>query len=740
MPVSPTIAAPSSENVAVATRLQSAGLERSFEIALYLMVLTGFAALASTGALDIPTLFLVSGALLFRSYLVVRRRQLLIPDGWTNILTFVYLGFYLTDYLLLSGLFLNATVHLVLFVTLVRLYSAKRDRDYYFLAVLSFLMILAAAVLTVDSMFLVVFAVFLLAAVTTIILMEMRQASSKAFLRPHGSTGDADQKNDRRMAFSVAVASPVIVVLTLLGAAAIFFVLPRVSANYLSAYAIRNQLATGFSDHVELGQIGQIQQSRAVAMHVQIDGDKSGGFNLLLRGVALSLFDGKGWTNPGTQLMVPRAPDGRFALGWFQGRIGARTDAVHSIRYTVLMEPVGSNIFFLALTPQSLQGSYRRIALDSGGAVSNLDSDHPVGRYEAWSNIAQPGPDDLRTASGPYPPGILLNYLQLPALDPRIPRLAAQIAGSSKSNFDRAAAIQSFLLTHYGYTLQLSRTPPSDPLAEFLFTRKQGHCEYFASSMAIMLRTLGIPSRVVNGFRMQEFNDLTSQYVVRDSDAHSWVEAYFQGYGWVSFDPTPADPAMARNGWNRMLLLVDAMQSFWREWVVNYDVSHQVALSEGAVRSSRHWFFHMRNQQARRYERLLAALRRVHSYLTGLSVRQGLSVALGVLLIGLVLNIGRIRLALRRQGLASHPERSPRAAAEIWYERMVDVAARQGWRKPVTHTPEEFVEEIEDADLRQQVALFTENYEWARFGGSGDHARRLPELYREVVTSARRRG
>ena len=97
-------------------------------------------------------------------------------------------------------------------------------------------------------------------------------------------------------------------------------------------------------------------------------------------------------------------------------------------------------------------------------------------------------------------------------------------------------------MTHFGYTLEIPRVAPRDPLADFLFVRKRGHCEYFASSMAIMLRTLGIPSRVVNGFRTSEFNDLTGNYVIRASSAHSWVEAYFPGYGWVSFDPTPGSP------------------------------------------------------------------------------------------------------------------------------------------------------------------------------------------------------
>ena len=113
--------------------------------------------------------------------------------------------------------------------------------------------------------------------------------------------------------------------------------------------------------------------------------------------------------------------------------------------------------------------------------------------------------------------------------------MAKQITASVDNNYDKAAAIERYLRTNFGYTLQLPRTVPHDPVANFLFDRKQGHCEYFASSMAIMLRTLGIPSRVVNGFRTGEFNDLTSQYLVRASNAHSWVEAYFPGYGWISF-------------------------------------------------------------------------------------------------------------------------------------------------------------------------------------------------------------
>src|SRR4029077_6665308 len=136
-------------------------------------------------------------------------------------------------------------------------------------------------------------------------------------------------------------------------------------------------------------------------------------------------------------------------------------------------------------------------------------------------------------------------------------------------------------------TLELPRILTRDPLANFLFVRKKGHCEYFASSMAVMLRSLHIPSRIVTGFRGGEFNDLTGQYVVRASDAHSWVEAYFPGSGWISFDPTPAGNLPRRTGGSGIQLYMEAAASFWREWFANSDPSHQRSLGQNAAYSSR---------------------------------------------------------------------------------------------------------------------------------------------------------
>ena len=712
-------------------------VQRYFEVALYLLVMCGFGTLVSTGGLDLPTILLVVAALLFRGYLLATRRTWLIPESWTTTLTLGYVVFYLADYFVLSGLFVSATVHLVLFVMVVRLFSTRRDRDYYFLAIISFLMVLAAAVLTVDSTFLLAFAAFMLMAVVTCILMEMRSAAANAMVRAKASNDDLAQ---RKMGISLASASPILALLILLIAAAIFFVLPRLSNGYFSAFARGRVMSTGFSDQVQLGQIGEIQQSNSLVMHIQIDGDTHGSYDLKWRGVTLNLFNGNTWSNPHAQHAVVSVGAGRFVLWQNASRLkrSQHVGPAQPIHYRVLMEPVISNVFFLAPTARLLQGNYRLVGMDNGDSVFDLDPEHPVGRYEATSDIAQTPASELRSAGSDYPPEILLDYLQLPAVDRRVVSLSKEITASADNNYDKAAAIESYLRSNFGYTLQLPRTVPRDPVANFLFERKQGHCEYFASSMAIMLRTLGIPSRVVNGFRTGEFNDLTSQYLVRASNAHSWVEAYFPGYGWISFDPTPAAPAQLHTGWSRSMLYLDAMASFWREWVINYDAGHQYNLGREATRNSLEWLQRARNWARQRHEALLTAARRTSRNISESPGRWGLAGAAITLLVILGANARRMWRGLRDRRVAARPEKSPRLAATIWYERMTRMLARKGWTKSPAQTPAEFLVTIQNEVVREPVSKFTEHYKSARFGGSAEDAQRLPELYEEVLTTSRR--
>src|SRR5580658_4613801 len=238
-------------------------IERYFNVALYLLVLMGFGTLASTGGLDLPAIILVGLALACRGYQLLARREFLIPERWTNFLTLIYIFIYLADYFFLSRAFLAASVHLMLFVMVVRLFSLQRTRDHYMLAALSFGMVLAVAVLT-------------------FVLMEMRHsvAAEQARATDPRAVAPASIPPYRRMAYGLLAVAPALMLMVLAGSFLIFFLLPRVSSRYLSAYTPSNDVSTGFTDRVQLGRIGQIQQSNAVVMHVEIQNDLQGAYDL----------------------------------------------------------------------------------------------------------------------------------------------------------------------------------------------------------------------------------------------------------------------------------------------------------------------------------------------------------------------------------------------------------------------------------------------------------------------------
>ena len=710
-------------------------IDNYFEVALYLLVLTGFGTLAGTGGLDLSSMILVGAALAIRGYLLAVRRSFVISERWTTPLSIGYLVFFTVDYLAFSRNFLSATVHLALFGVVVRMFSVRRERDHVTLAILAFLMVLVSAVLTVDSLFLLSFAAFLLMAVITFVLMEMRRSEHSANVRARHSS---DPQEHRHLAFALARIAPSLLALILVCGAVLFFVMPRMSAGYLGGYSFGTDFSSGFSDHVQLGEIGQIQQSNSIVMHVQIDGDSTGRYDLHWRGVSLADFDGHAWSNPREQSFLRRASDDTFVV---PGSLSGSPDNLgrqNVIHYRVLMEPVGTNVFFLAPWVRSVGGNYRLVAIDPGGALYDFDSRRAISRYEATSNIATPLPDELRMAAGNYPTSVGKSYLRFPELDPRVSQLAVQITGSAKNNYDKAAAIEHYLRTRLGYTLELPQTSPKDPIANFLFERKQGHCEYFASSMAVMLRTLGIPSRVVTGFRSDEFNDLTGSYVIRAKDAHAWVEAYFPGYGWQTFDPTPAGKGTGTaQGWGRLSLYLDAMASFWREWVVSYDFSHQYVLGEAAVTGSRNLWERARMWARNHYESMLKWAQRGQDRIEhspGSWALIGGAIALGLLILA---NLNRILRLFHQRWLEAHPERFPEQAAAMWYGRMARVLARRGMRKAAGQTAREFARKIEDERLREPVTRFTAAYESARFGNSGSDAQRLPELLGEIELATR---
>jgi transglutaminase-like putative cysteine protease len=726
-----------------AAKVSPGSAERFFQWSLYLLVVVGFTALMGTNKLDLPSLVLVLPALLLRVTLLLMRKSFVISERWTTYLTILYFAFYAADYFYFSQSFISATVHMVLFSMVIKVFSVRRDRDLLYLAVLSFLMVLAAAVLTVDTLFLLTFSLFILVAIATFISMEMRRSERDSL------TAGVPARQDVKFHSSLAGVSAVLGLLTLAGAALIFFILPRVSSSgYLRNLGIQSSIMTGFSQEVSLGGIGQIQQSSNVVMHIQVlDGKLPEGVKW--RGVALANFDGRRWYNVQEIATVHGLYNSPLDLTHISNfsYYSAAENVPHlpNLSYRVVMEPVGLNLFFLAPAPLKINGDYRLVGIRSDGSIYNnppaeinfsseSDNSPSIGAYTAEADTRNPEPYVRDSVSRDYPPRVAVLYLQLPRLDSRIAPLARQITASAATNYARAKAVEQYLQGNFGYTLELPGLREADPLANFLFERRKGHCEYFASSMTVMLRTLGIPARIVNGFRGGEYNDVTSSYIVREKDAHSWVEAYFPEYGWVTFDPTPAGPSTGpMTGWSRFALYMDAARQMWREWIVNYDFSHQARLrteigtkTGNAQSSFRTWIW-------AKYHALVAFTARWQRRLERLSPSQ---MALCCVLVGLLVALPFIPKAWRRiqrTRTMRNPQRAPRTSASFWYMRMLKMMAKRGARKAPSQTPEEFTASIGDPLVRQHVERFTQHYERARFDESVEDAQMLPELFEEMA-------
>ncbi len=200
--------------------------------------------------------------------------------------------------------------------------------------------------------------------------------------------------------------------------------------------------------------------------------------------------------------------------------------------------------------------------------------------YEALSVADHPAPEALREARSGFSPA-RSHYTQLPRLPERVRNLADSLTQGLDNNYDRVTAINNFFHTEFDYTLELPRSAREATLEFFLFERGEGHCEYFSTAMVVLLRNLGIHAREVNGFLGGQWNSFGQYLAVTQNEAHSWVEVWFPGYGWVQFDPTPAgagSSAVVTSWLWPGRFLFDGLQHRWNKWVLDYNLESQSGL------------------------------------------------------------------------------------------------------------------------------------------------------------------
>lgn len=736
----------------------SSALSRYFETSLFLMLLVSVLALVSTGKLDLATILLAPAALLAKGYRWWRGRGPELSHRTATLLVVLYILYFPADLWWVSrglsadaqnpALFaaLLAAIHLLLFAMIVRLFSARTTRDYLFLALLAFSALLASAILTVDTSFLFFFLVFLALAVSTFIGLEMRRSAegathSKIALRSVLA---------RKLHTALGITSAVIAVASLAAGTVIFFVIPRFNAGYLSGFNLQPSLISGFSDDVELGQIGEIKKSSAVVMRIKVQGNPLLARSMHWRGIALTTFDGRRWYTEGHEPV----PLSEGLDGWISVPPSVTSDRRRSLpfEYTVMLEPLASDAIFVAPEPARIRGQFLGVALggtrglrrtyltlDKTGSLANPFHNFADLRYDAVSQLPETPPEALRDASEDYPQSIRGLYLQLPKLDPRIPAMAKTVTARATNPYDKARAIENYLRNNYGYTLDLSGAPPVDPLAYFLFEKHAGHCEYFAAAMTVMMRTLGVPARYVNGFLPGEYNDVGEDYIIRASDAHSWVEVFFPSYGWITFDPTPPSEDHPGGLLAQLGLYWDWFQLQWNDWVVNYDFIHQFTLAQGVQRVSRRWTTTLR--ETFDHSRFVGAARlRVWADRAAV-IPPWLPILLipPAIILLLASNAGVRRRLLFAFQLKFGLEPPPAQSASIFYQRMLRLLERAGWRKSPSQTPVEFAASLPDGGMAAPVHRLTEICMAVRFGGHRVEASRFIGLLEEIKLSLRAR-
>ncbi len=529
---------------------------RGLRFATYLLVVDGVVALCLARLVNPAGALLVAGALALTAS--ARVRALASPP----VIGVLFLGLTalgVVDLLYRAGSMLDGFGHLLLALILLRLLTARRPRDLRDAGLLSFFVLVAASAVDVSFGFLFVFIAYLFGVTWMLLLYHLETEAPPArpatALPPRGELG-----------WIVAVASTGTVVIT----AALFVVIPRVGEATVAFGHQLRRMTTGFSERVALGAIGEIESDPTVAMRVYLpDGEPPPSLVAALRwrGLALDQYNGVGWSvSRGRRMTLRPAWTGEV-------NVAPRERAGPALRQDIVLEPIGTEALFVAPGAFRITLRHRAVIVDDLGS---LLVPPPTAR------LSYTVESDLAAGLGARRPATLdeatrARYLQLPPLPPRIGELARRITGSRRDPYDTASALTEYLSTNFRYSLKLDRTPGFDPLDEFLFARRSGNCEYFASALAVMLRSVGIPARVITGFQRGEWNPYGNYFVLRMADAHAWVEAHIAGSGWITLDPSPRGGTPS--GSNTLSLYVDAMRMRWYRYVVSWSRQDQAEVA-----------------------------------------------------------------------------------------------------------------------------------------------------------------
>jgi transglutaminase-like putative cysteine protease len=460
-----------------------------------------------------------------------------------------------------GALLIVALAHFAVLAQPLQLLDARPRRSEFLLVALAVFQVTIAANLTDSAWFPLLLVAFTLCCVWTLVVHTLRAEALEA-----GELAAAQRVLTAGLWRTTLLAS----LASVLFSALLFPILPRIRSGAIFDRSFVGGGSAGFSERVELGDIGRIRGDPSVALRVEtLEGAALPAAERYWRGLAFDAFDGRAWSvSPAAPTAVYGDPEIGVDLGG--PRKGER------LVQRIVREAVDPGVVFAAGHPTLLRGAIGRVFRDGNGSLIAYASTHKRVVYQVVTRPQRPDLTRDVTAHSPEAE----RYLQLPPLDPRIAALAREITAGAANDAERALLSERWLKEHGRYT----DAPPAiregvTPVEQFLLERSEGHCEYFASAHVVLLRSLGIPARLVNGYAGGHENELGGFVELTQSDAHAWVEVLFRRAGWVAFDPTPPDlrlaGAAALRGVSSLSELASALELWWFRNVVDFDRSTQ---------------------------------------------------------------------------------------------------------------------------------------------------------------------
>lgn len=472
------------------------------------------------------------------------------------VLSLVY-GIWFAEYPIL------AAIYFIGYIILLRAFELSTTRDCKFALLLSLFEISAASLMLISLRYFFLLAAWLAAALFSLCLITIysRAPVKKPLPAPARLFGLITSASLFSIAFGLLL----------------FFFLPRIGFSLLSLPMETGRAWSGYSSTITVGEVSKILENRTPVMRVHTDvPNEIPGLKWRMR--AMDYYESNSWHDRLGMADV-------FPLT-YNLPATVDLDPPQGLKLTqeFYLEPgIGPELPAAAVAyAYQLPYKYRSLTCYFNHYCSLPVIPYERIHYLAYSSLPEYSPSQVNQALSSVESFLASDknewakaLLQLPANSENLCRLAEELAGKEPDPARKIKAVQDFFEQNFKYSVSGLPTG-KNAIDEFLFQSRKGDCEYFATAGALLLRCLGIPNRLAAGFISGEWNSSQQYYLVRESDAHTWVEIYLPGQGFMDFDPTPTAGRNRSSRSSLFLRLLDPLSFRWNRWIVEFTVQDQV--------------------------------------------------------------------------------------------------------------------------------------------------------------------